>query len=116
MVEVTLVFQTPHGLNGFIPQRPGEHAIIGPDKETVRGLRGEGGSGAAPQALMDHMALSISEALPRVVDALIETGLRPRIRVIAAGRLVTSARAAWAYFQGEQPYANSPLKIGRAHV
>ena len=61
---------------------------------------GEGGSGAAPQALMDHMALSIVEALPRVVDALIETGLRPRIRIIAAGRLVTSARAAWALCAG----------------
>jgi glutamate synthase domain-containing protein 2 len=61
---------------------------------------GEGGSGAAPQALMDHMALSIMEALPRVVDALIESGLRQRIRVIAAGRLVTSARAAWALCAG----------------
>jgi hypothetical protein len=30
---------------------------------------GEGGTGAAPQALMDHMALPIAEALPRVVDA-----------------------------------------------
>ena len=34
---------------------------------------GEGGSGAAPQALMDHMALPIAEALPRVVDSLIES-------------------------------------------
>src|SRR3954465_11106948 len=57
---------------------------------------GEGGSGAAPQALADHMSLSIDEALPRVVDALIETGLRQRVRVIASGKLVTSARAAWA--------------------
>ena len=61
---------------------------------------GEGGSGAAPQALMDHMALSITEALPRVVDALIESGLRNRIRVIAAGKLLTSARAAWALCAG----------------
>ena len=61
---------------------------------------GEGGSGAAPQALMDHMALPIAEALPRVVDALIESGLRERIRVIAAGRLVTPARAAWALCAG----------------
>ncbi|RTL47685.1 MAG: FMN-binding glutamate synthase family protein, partial [Rhodocyclaceae bacterium] len=57
---------------------------------------GEGGSGAAPQALADHMALSIEEALPRVVDALIETGLKERIKVVAAGKLLTSARAAWA--------------------
>ncbi len=61
---------------------------------------GEGGTGAAPQALMDHMALPIAEALPRVVDALIEAGLRDRVRVIAAGKLVTSAKAAWALCAG----------------
>ena len=61
---------------------------------------GEGGSGAAPQALADHMGLSIDEALPRVVDALIESGLRQRIRVVASGKLVTSARAAWALCVG----------------
>ncbi|MBX3677401.1 MAG: FMN-binding glutamate synthase family protein [Rhodocyclaceae bacterium] len=69
-----------------------------PDFIAVDG--GEGGSGAAPQALADHMALSIDEALPRVVDALIESGLRERVRVIAAGKLVTSARAAWALSAG----------------
>jgi glutamate synthase domain-containing protein 2 len=61
---------------------------------------GEGGSGAAPQALADHMGLSIDEALPRVVDALIETGLKNRIRVVASGKIVTSARAAWALCVG----------------
>ena len=61
---------------------------------------GEGGSGAAPQALADHMGLSIDEALPRVVDSLIESGLRQRIRVVGSGKLVTSARAAWALCVG----------------
>ena len=61
---------------------------------------GEGGSGAAPQALADHMSLPIAEGLPRVVDALIESGLRERVRVIAAGKLVTSAKAAWALCVG----------------
>jgi glutamate synthase domain-containing protein 2 len=65
-----------------------------PDFIAVDG--GEGGSGAAPQALADHMSLSIEEALPRVVDALIEAGLKDRVKVIASGQLVTSARAAWA--------------------
>lgn len=69
-----------------------------PDFITVDG--GEGGSGAAPQALAEHLALSIDEALPRLVDALIETGLRDRIRVVAAGKLVTPARAAWALAAG----------------
>ena len=57
---------------------------------------GEGGSGAAPQTLMDHMSLPIAEALPRVVDSLLQADLKGRIRVIAAGKLVTSAKAAWA--------------------
>ncbi|OGA40930.1 MAG: glutamate synthase [Betaproteobacteria bacterium RIFCSPLOWO2_12_FULL_68_19] len=61
---------------------------------------GEGGSGAAPQALADHMGLSIDEALPRVVDALIETGLKNRVRVVASGKIITSARAAWALCTG----------------
>jgi glutamate synthase domain-containing protein 2 len=61
---------------------------------------GEGGTGAAPQALMDHMALPITEALPRVVDALVEAGLRERIRVVASGKLVTSAKATWALCAG----------------
>ncbi|MGE5641091.1 MAG: FMN-binding glutamate synthase family protein [Clostridia bacterium] len=69
-----------------------------PDFIAVDG--GEGGSGAAPQALADHMSLSIEEALPRVVDSLIESGLRDRIRVVASGKLVTSARAAWALCVG----------------
>ena len=61
---------------------------------------GEGGSGAAPQALFDHMSLLISEALPRVVDALLQADLKHRIRVVASGKLVTSAKAAWALCVG----------------
>lgn len=61
---------------------------------------GEGGSGAAPQVLADHMGLPIMEALPRVVDALLEAGLKRRIRVVAAGKLVTPAKAAWALCTG----------------
>ncbi len=67
---------------------------------------GEGGSGAAPQALADHMGLSISEALPRAVDALLEAGIKDRIKVIAAGQLVNPARAAWALACGAD-YVNT---------
>ena len=61
---------------------------------------GEGGSGAAPQTLADHMSLPIAEALPRVIDALLEADLKHRIRVVASGKLVTSAKAAWALCVG----------------
>lgn len=69
-----------------------------PDFLTIDG--GEGGTGAAPQTLMDHMSLPIAEALPMVVDVLREAGLKDRVRVIASGKLVTPARAAWALCTG----------------
>jgi glutamate synthase domain-containing protein 2 len=80
-----------HQMNEVVGRRG---IACAPDFLAIDG--GEGGSGAAPQALADHMALSIEEALPRVVDALIEGGLKGRVRLIAAGQLITSARAAWA--------------------
>jgi glutamate synthase domain-containing protein 2 len=69
-----------------------------PDFLTIDG--GEGGSGAAPQALADHMSLPIMEALPIVASRLIEARLKDRIKLVASGKLVTSARAAWALCLG----------------
>ena len=69
-----------------------------PDFVTIDG--GDGGTGAAPQILADHVGLSLTEALPMFVDALIEAGLKDRIRVVASGRLVTSATVAWALCAG----------------
>ncbi len=69
-----------------------------PDFITVDG--GEGGSGAAPQVLADHVGLPLSESLPILVDVLTESGLRDRVRVVASGKLVTSARVAWALCVG----------------
>ena len=89
--------------DGTYPERLSE-AILrrgpdsAPDFMTIDG--GDGGTGAAPQVLADHVGLPLSEALPIAVDVLIEAGLRDRIRVIASGRLVTSARAAWALCMG----------------
>ena len=61
---------------------------------------GDGGSGAAPQSLMDHAGLGIRETLPAVVDTLREYGLRERIRVIAAGKLILPVGVAWALCVG----------------
>jgi glutamate synthase domain-containing protein 2 len=69
-----------------------------PDFITLDG--GEGGSGAAPQALADHMSLPIMEALPIVASRLIDARLKERIRLVASGKVATSARAAWALALG----------------
>ncbi len=69
-----------------------------PDFITVDG--GDGGTGAAPQVLADHVGLPLDEALPMLVDILVEYGLREQIRVVASGKLLTSARVAWAMCMG----------------
>ncbi|RMF96810.1 MAG: FMN-binding glutamate synthase family protein [Gammaproteobacteria bacterium] len=61
---------------------------------------GDGGTGAAPMALMDNVGLSVRETLPRVVDILMETGMRDRVKVIAAGKLITPEGVAWALCAG----------------
>jgi len=85
----------PKMLCDAILRRGAEHA---PDFMTIDG--GDGGSGAAPQVLADHVGLPIGEALPMAVDTLIEAGLRERIRVFASGKLVTSDKVAWALCMG----------------
>jgi len=69
-----------------------------PDFITVDG--GEGGTGAAPQLLADHVGLPLTEALVILVDALMATGLNETIKVVASGKLVTSAKVAWALCMG----------------
>jgi len=69
-----------------------------PDFITIDG--GEGGTGAAPMALIDDVGLSLKESLPLVVDKLVESGLRERIRVIASGKMITPSDVAWALCVG----------------
>ena len=61
---------------------------------------GDGGTGAAPMPLMDNVGLPIRESLPLMVNRLEKHGLRDRIKVIASGKLITPAEAAWAYCAG----------------
>lgn len=60
----------------------------------------DGGTGAAPQSLMDHMGLPVRRSLPLVVDKLVEYGLRERIRVICSGKMVTPSGVAAALCLG----------------
>lgn len=69
-----------------------------PDFITVDGA--EGGTGAAPQPLIDMVGLSLREALPLIADVLIRYGLRRRIHLIASGKLMVPGHVAWALCLG----------------
>ncbi|MCX2981083.1 FMN-binding glutamate synthase family protein [Halieaceae bacterium IMCC14734] len=60
----------------------------------------DGGTGAAPQSLMDFMGLPVRQSLPLLVELLERHKLRQRIRVIASGKMITPAAAAAALCLG----------------
>jgi glutamate synthase domain-containing protein 2 len=60
----------------------------------------DGGTGAAPQSLIDYMGLPVKRSLPLVVDTLVEYGLRERVRVICSGKLINPAGVAAALCLG----------------
>ncbi len=61
---------------------------------------GDGGTGAAPMALMDNVGLTVRESLPIVVDMLMKTGMRERVKVISSGKLINPEGVAWALCAG----------------
>lgn len=61
---------------------------------------GDGGTGAAPQSLMDSVGLPLKYSLPALNRLLIDHGLRERIKIIASGKLVTASNVAAAMAMG----------------
>jgi glutamate synthase domain-containing protein 2 len=59
---------------------------IAPDFITVDG--GEGGTGAAPRELTDHVGLPLREGLVFAHNALVGAGLRDRVRLICSGKII----------------------------
>jgi glutamate synthase domain-containing protein 2 len=60
----------------------------------------DGGTGAAPQSLIDYMGLPLRNSLPLVVDKLVEYGLRERVRVICSGKMINPSGVAAALCLG----------------
>ncbi len=73
-------------------------AEYAPDFITVDSA--DGGTGAAPQSLMDFVGLPLKRSLPLVVDLLVQHGLRDRIKVIASGKAINPAGVATALCMG----------------
>ena len=61
---------------------------ITPDFIVVDGK--EGGTGAAPVEFTNHIGMPMREGLLFVHNALVGTGLRPRLRLAAAGKIVSA--------------------------
>ena len=60
----------------------------------------DGGTGAAPAALMDHVGMCIKESLPILMDNLRYRKLDDKILVCTSGKLITPAEIAWALSTG----------------
>ena len=69
-----------------------------PDFITLDGA--DGGTGAAPQSLMDYVGLQLQESLPILANTLIKYNLKRRIRVVASGKLIEPGAVAWALSMG----------------
>jgi glutamate synthase domain-containing protein 2 len=97
-VGFKFVLGSPNQLDELMQAISRRDIQMAPDFITIDGS--EGGTGAAPMALMDSVGLPLREALPALVDSLERYGLRERIKVIASGKLVTPAAVAWALCAG----------------
>lgn len=97
-VGCKLVLGEPEWLDELCARIKLRGAQYAPDFITLDG--GDGGSGAAPETLLDNVGLPLKESLPALVDKLQAHGLRERVRVIVAGKLINPAQVAWALCLG----------------
>lgn len=61
---------------------------IYPDFITIDGA--EGGTGAAPLEFIDYMGMALNDALVFANKALIENGLRDKVKLLASGRIISA--------------------------
>lgn len=61
---------------------------------------GEGGTGAAPTAFMDRLGLPLYPALYGAVKLLENEGVRDRVKILAAGKLINAGRQLTAFALG----------------
>jgi len=73
---------------------------IFPDYISIDGA--EGGTGAAPKAFMDDLGVPIFQALPIVQKILVEEGVRDRLKLMAAGKLINPGKQIIAMSLGAQ--------------
>ena len=97
-VGFKLVMGGCHALDQLFEEINRRGKASAPDFITLDGA--DGGTGAAPQPLMDFMGMTLKESLPMLIDHLVGYGLRDRVRVICSGKLITPSGVAWALCMG----------------
>ncbi len=108
IARVRRVTGKPVGFKAVIGAYGWLHELF--DEVTKRGIEsapdfitvdsGDGGTGAAPQPLIDNVGLPLRESLPLLVDLLNHYDLRSRVRVVASGKAVTPDAVAAALCAG----------------
>ena len=73
-------------------------ADVFPDYVSIDG--GEGGTGAAPRVFLDGVGVPLLPALEAVQGMLVQLGIRDRLKLVAAGKLLTAIRQAHALCLG----------------
>jgi glutamate synthase domain-containing protein 2 len=71
---------------------------VTPDFIVIDGA--EGGTGAAPLELADHVGLPLADGLNFVANALVGAGLRERVKLGASGKIINAYDIARAYALG----------------
>ncbi|MBZ0185930.1 MAG: FMN-binding glutamate synthase family protein [Candidatus Obscuribacterales bacterium] len=99
------------GQESFIEEiaRMYQEAGDGPDFITIDG--GEGGTGAGPVALADHMGLPILHAIPKVDNILRAHSVRDEVVLIASGQIAKGSDVAIAIALGADA-----VNIGRGNM
>ncbi len=77
-----------HPWEWFALAKAMQHTGITPDFIVVDGA--EGGTGAAPAEFIDHVGVPMHEGLMLVHNTLVGIGLRDRVRVAAAGKIISA--------------------------
>jgi len=99
-VPVPVGIKTVVGDPQFLDDLARERASSGrgPDYVSIDGA--EGGTGAAPISLADHVGMPLKDALVVADNAYRRHGIRHDVSIIGAGRIITGAEAAFAIALG----------------
>ncbi len=97
-VGIKFVLGDEQWIRGLCARIASSPVEMRPDFITLDGA--EGGTGAAPQPLMDFVGLPLHVSLPMVASALRDHQLNEDIRLICSGKLIAPSAVAWALCSG----------------